>query len=157
MKSPMTARSAAVLYALWGLAHLVGGAYQVLTLTDGGGSALTAMISSGLAVDPSLTVPAASSAFMGMGAANIAVVGFIVTCIAVLNWRNSREGYWMNLLLVGGVDLNLVVFLLTPGVMSWSDGLVGLVLFVPAAVLSTAARVGARARERVVYAEALAR
>jgi hypothetical protein len=77
---------------------------------------------------------------MGMGAANIAVIGALVTAVALLNWRNSRLGYWVNLLLVASVDLSLAAFLLVPGVMAWSDGLVGLALFVPAAILTTIAR-----------------
>lgn len=147
MKAPRTARAAAVLYALWGVAHIVGGVYQVLTLRRGGGEALTALIASALPVVPAATaIPGPAAAFMGMGAANIAVIGALVTAVALLNWRNSGTGYWVNLLLVASVDLNLFAFLLAPGFMAWTDGIVGLALFVPAAILSTHARLSSRSR-----------
>jgi hypothetical protein len=142
MKTPISARIAAVFYALWGLAHLAGGIFQLLTLRTGGGSALTALISTASPGGTPAFVPGAATAFMGMGAANIAVVGAIVCGLSILNWRNSASGYWLSLLLVGAVDLNLVAFLLAPGVMAWTDGLVGLSLFAPAAVLSTIAQMG---------------
>jgi hypothetical protein len=130
---------------LWGVAHLIGGVYQVLTLRSGGGEALTDLIASGLPLAPgATTIPGPAAAFMGMGAANIAVMGALVTAVALLNWRNSSTGYWVNLLLVASVDLNLVAFLLAPGFMAWTDGIVGLALFVPAAILSTHARLRSR-------------
>jgi len=143
MKTLAYARSAAVLYALWGLAHVAGGIYQLFALRTGGGGALTALISTASSGVTSTVVPGAAAAFMGMGAANIAVIGAFVCGVSVLNWRNSPLGYWLNLLLVGAVDLNLVAFLLAPGIMAWTDGLVGLSLFAPAAVLSTLAQIKA--------------
>jgi len=140
MKTPLTARAAAACYGLWGVVHVAGAFYQLLTLRRSGGGGLTALIASAAPADVPTAVPPAASAFMGMGAANIVVVGALVAAVALLNWRNSRLGYWLNLLVVGGIDLNLVVFLLLPGIMAWSDGLVGLVLFLPAAVLSTLAQ-----------------
>ncbi len=147
MKTSFTARAGAVFYALWGVVHVAGGLVQLATLRRGGAGALTALISSASPVDPAAVIPSAAAAFMGMGAANIAVIGALVTAIALLNWRNIPLGYWLNLLLVGSVDLNLVGFLLAPGVMAWSDGILGLALFVPAATLTTLARIqpGARA------------
>lgn len=141
MKTTFASRGGAVFYALWGVLHVAGGLVQLVTLRQGGGGALTALISSASPVDPAIVIHGAAAAFMGMGAANIAVIGALVTAVALLNWRNSRVGYWVNLLLVGSVDLNLAGFLLVPGVMAWSDGLVGLALFVPAAILTTIARI----------------
>ncbi len=108
---------------------------------DGVAVVRSALISSASPVDPAAVIPSAAAAFMGMGAANIAVIGALVTAISLLNWRNRRLGYWVNLLLVGSVDLNLLGFLLAPRVMAWSDGLVGIALFLPAAILTTIAMI----------------
>jgi hypothetical protein len=142
MKAPLAARAAAGFYALWGVAHVAGALYQLLTLQRSGGHGLAALIASAAPLDPAATIPGPAAAFMGMGAANIGVIGALVTAVAILNWHNSRVGYWLNLLIVAGVDLNLVGFLLLPGIMNWSDGVVGLALFLPAAILSTIAQLG---------------
>ena len=67
-----------------------------------------------------------AAAFMGMGAFNILWIGLLVTVVAVtLNRRKSRLGYWLNLGIVGATDLGLLVALLLPGTMAWSDGGLG--------------------------------
>jgi hypothetical protein len=156
MKTLLAVRAGAVFYALWGLVHVAGGLLQLVTLRQGGGGALTALISSAAPVDPATAIPGPAAAFMGMGAANIAVIGALVTVFALLNWRNDRRAYWVNLLLVGSVDFNLVGFLLAPGVMAWSDGLVGLGLFVPAAILTTIGQVSPPARASAALPAAVA-
>jgi hypothetical protein len=132
-------RIGAVCYALWGLAHVVGGGVQLSVVQSRGGSALTALISSARPLDPAaFSVPPAATAFMGMGAYNILWIGLLVTVVALaLNWRNAPLGYWLNLALVGATDLGLLVALLLPGHMAWSDGLIGLTLFVLALGFST--------------------
>jgi hypothetical protein len=138
----LAARIGAVFYLLWGVVHVIGGAFQVATLRRNGGSAFVELVSSGTQSDVTSTIPVGGEAFMAMGAANIAVAGALVAAVAVLNWRNDRTAYWVNLFLVTGTDLSLLGFLLVPGVMSWSDGIIGLALFVPAALLTTVARFG---------------
>jgi hypothetical protein len=137
------ARTGAAFYALWGLLHVAGGAVQLVTLKGSGGAALTRMISSARPLDEaSAAVPDAAAAFMGMGAFNILWIGVLVTVIAVtMNWKNSRLGYWLNLAIVGATDLGLLVALLLPGTMAWSDGGLGLSLFAVALVASTLGRV----------------
>ncbi|HXI22006.1 MAG TPA: hypothetical protein VNH46_13010 [Gemmatimonadales bacterium] len=139
------ARAGAVFYALWGLLHVAGGAVQLATLRGHGGIALTRLIASGRPLDPGVgTVPDAAAAFMGMGAFNILWIGLLVTVVAVtLNRRNSRLGYWLNLGIVGATDLGLLVALLLPGTMAWSDGGLGLGLYFAALVASTLGRMGA--------------
>jgi hypothetical protein len=76
-----------------------------------------------------------------MGAYNILWIGLLVIVIAVgMNWRNSALGYWLNLAVVGATDLGLLVALLLPGYMAWSDGMIGISLFVLAFVFATAGR-----------------
>ena len=133
------AKAGAVFYALWGLLHVVGAAVQLATLNSQGGAGLTRLISSGRPTGGAeASVPSAAAAFMGMGAFNILWIGLLVLVIAVtMNWRNSRLGFWLNLGIVGATDLGLMVALLLPGTMAWSDGGLGLGLFAAAAVAST--------------------
>lgn len=137
------AKLGAACYVLWGLVHVAGATFQLLTLQESGGVGLTAMISTGRGFDPGSVAafPEAAAAFMGMGAMNILWIGLLVVYVgATRNWRNSRHGYWLNLALVGGTDLALVVALLLPGIMSWGDGAVGLTLFALALIFSTVGR-----------------
>lgn len=136
------AKTGAVFYALWGLLHVVGAAVQLATLNSQGGAGLTRLISSGRPTGGAEAgVPSAAAAFMGMGAFNILWIGALVVVIAVtMNWRNSRLGYWLNLGIVGATDLGLLVALLLPGTMAWSDGGLGLSLFAAAAITSTVGR-----------------
>jgi hypothetical protein len=139
------AKIGAVFYVLWGVVHVVGAAFQLLTLRESGGVGLTALISTGRGFDPGAvgTFPEAAAAFMGMGAMNLLWIGLLVAYVgATRNWRNSRNGYWLNLALVGCTDLALVLALLLPGVMRWGDGAVGLTLFALALIFSTLGRRG---------------
>jgi hypothetical protein len=137
------AKTGAAFYVLWGLVHVAGAAFQLLTLRESGGVGLTAMISTGRGFDPGAVgpFPEAAAAFMGMGAMNILWIGLLVMYVgATRNWRNSRNGYWLNLALVGCTDLALVLALLLPGIMSWVDGSIGLTLFGLALIFSTLGR-----------------
>jgi hypothetical protein len=140
------AKAGAIWYALWGIVHVLGAALQLVALRSQGGAGLTAMISTARPFDAqAAAVPEASAAFMGMGAFNLLWIGALVTVVAVtLNWRNARLGYWLNLGIVGATDAGLLWALLVPGIMAWSDGLVGLVLFAAAVVCSTLGRAGVR-------------
>ena len=61
--------------------------------------------------------------------ASVVAIGF--------NWRNSRVGYWLNLVLVSATDLGFVIFVLAPGYLTLFPGVVGPMLWVLAVVLST--------------------
>lgn len=146
MRTNLFARSGAACYALWGLVHVAGAGMQLATLNSGGGGALGAMVSTARPYDPQVSpIPLAAGALMGMGSFNLLWIGLLVAWIAVrMNWRNSPTGYWLNLGIVGATDLGLLLFLLLPGTMAWSDGSIGIVLFLAAAVLSTIGIVGDR-------------
>ncbi|MEX1258046.1 MAG: hypothetical protein WEG36_10550 [Gemmatimonadota bacterium] len=66
-----------------------------------------------------------------------AVTGICVIVGAAFNWRNSRVGFWLNASVLGAVEVGVVAFMLAPGYMRWSDGGIGLGLFVLALVFST--------------------
>jgi len=143
-----SARLGATFFFLWGAAHVAGGALQLMTLSSGGGSALTAMIATAhpAPVDGFVVSPPAA-AFMGMGAWNILWIGAFVCLVAVrMNWRNSAFGLVLNTGVVAATDAGLLVALLLPGHMAWGDGAVGLVLFALAAPFATIAVFGARRR-----------
>ena len=143
MRTHGAARTGAICYALWGVLHVLGAGMQLSRLGREGGAGLAAMLAS--AGPPGVTMPAVAApaaAFMGMGAFNLLWIGLLVTAIALtLNWHNSRLGFWLNLALVGLTDLGLVYYLLLSRIMAWSDGGVGLVLFVAALGFSSLGRV----------------
>jgi hypothetical protein len=67
--------------------------------------------------------------------ASVAAIGIAVT----LNWRNTRNGYWINTALVSLVDLGFIFFILIPGLVPMWPGLLGPVTWIIAWVLSTIA------------------
>ncbi|QQN62298.1 hypothetical protein JIR23_22270 [Bradyrhizobium diazoefficiens] len=113
------ARIGAALYVIWGVLHL---------LASWGIHALAATIPSGLAY-----------ARMEQAAWNLAVFAVLAIVLALaLNWRNDRIGYWINLIVVGVVDLGFVVLIVMPGYVPASlTSLAGPILFVIAATFST--------------------
>jgi hypothetical protein len=52
-----------------------------------------------------------------------AVAGIVMAVI--LNWRNDKQGYWMNGTLIAFADLPFVLFVLVPGLIPWWPGLAG--------------------------------
>ncbi len=91
---------------------------------------------------PTADIPVISSGLVSNVLAyyawNILWPGVFVTVVGIwLNWRNSRLGYWLNLIVVGAIDVGLLLFLLLPGYMAWSDGGLGLGLWVVALIFST--------------------
>ena len=64
-------------------------------------------------------------------------VGAIVIAI-LFNWRNSRLGYWANLVMIGWTEIGLLIFFMLPGYFPWlPTGFVGPLLWLFAVVVST--------------------
>jgi hypothetical protein len=61
-----------------------------------------------------------------------------------LNWRNDRNGLWVNGVMVGIADMPFILFVLIPGYAPWWPGLLGPVLWIVAFLLTGLARMGAR-------------
>ena len=74
-----------------------------------------------------------------------AVAGILMAVI--LNWRNDKQGYWMNGLLMAFADIPFVLFVLVPGLIPWWPGLVGPVLWVIAFLFTTIAYFSANPRD----------
>jgi hypothetical protein len=66
-----------------------------------------------------------------------ALFGIIVGVF--LNWKNSRLGYWLNLVVVSAGDIGYIVFVLIPGYVPFMPGALGPILWVLAVLFSTVA------------------
>src|SRR6202011_1696569 len=70
-----------------------------------------------------------------------AVAGIVMA--VVLNWRNDKQGYWMNGTLIAFADIPFVLFVLVPGLIPWWPGLAGPLLWLIAFLLTSIARFAA--------------
>lgn len=135
--SVIATRLGAACYVLWGVVHVLGGIVMLLTLEHDGGAAVFRMLATAAPTAVPDAFPGVATAVLGFHAWNMVWIGGLVTVVAIgLNWRNRRLGFWLNLVLAGAADLGLVAALLLPGHMRLTDGLPGLVLFLPAAGLT---------------------
>ncbi len=75
-----------------------------------------------------------------------AIFGIVVAI--VLNWKNSRLGYWLNLVVVSVGDIGFIVFLLVPGYVPFMPGAVGPILWVLAVLLSTLGIMSSKERDK---------
>jgi hypothetical protein len=120
-------RIGAVFYVLWGIFHLVA-ANSVYALAEQS----TGMVRARLLQD----------AFYLLF---FAMAGILMA--AILNWRNDKQGYWMNGTLIAFADIPFVLFVLMPGLVSWWPGLAGPLLWLAAFVFTTVARFSPEAKE----------
>jgi hypothetical protein len=120
-------RIGAVFYVLWGIFHLVA-ANAVYALAEQS----TGMVRARLLQD----------AFYLLF---FAMAGILLA--AILNWRNDKQGYWMNGTLIAFADIPFVLFVLVPGLIPWWPGLAGPLLWLAAFVSTTVARFSPEAKE----------
>ena len=114
------ARLGAITYVLWGLLHIIA-AQKVYQL--------------GQSLEPGMV-----QGRVFQDAWNLLFFALFGIAVAVfLNWKNSRLGYWLNLVVVSAGDIGYVLFLLLPGYIPWVPGGLGPLLWVLAALLSTVA------------------
>lgn len=115
----IAARAGAAAYILWGLWHL-------RIVWDGYQSALD--MPSG-----PVSLRLQQNAFH--------ILFFVLVAIGVgatLNWRNSRLGYWTNLLAIGWTEVGLLLIFVLPGMFPWMPtGFIGPLLWVAAVGLTT--------------------
>lgn len=132
-------RIGAVFYVLWGILHIVGGIALLGELRSGGLAAELAAIANAIPAEQFQGLPGGAIAgILGYYAWLIMTIGFVATLIAVLlNWKNDRTGYLLNLALLLPVEIGIYVFLLKPGYMLWNAGGIGMALFVLGAAFST--------------------
>jgi hypothetical protein len=127
------ARIGAVFFGLWGLLHLVGGSAILATTLGAGPAAGFAFYAQSAGEFTPL-----AGAILAMNSFTIAWVGALVTVIAFTrNWRNDCQGFLLNVVLAGLMDVALVVFLLVPGFVTLGDALNGITLLVIAVIFSS--------------------
>ncbi len=113
-----SAKIGAVMYFIWGLLHLKA-AFSVYQL----GSGLDAGMVQGRVFQDAWNL------------LFFALIGMIVA--VRFNWRNSRLGYWINLITVSVTDIGFIAFVLIPGYIALFPGILGPVFWVLGAVFST--------------------
>jgi len=62
---------------------------------------------------------------------------FAIVVAILLNWKNSRLGYWLNLVVISAADIGFIVAVLVPGYVPLFPGGIGPLLWVLALVFST--------------------
>jgi len=112
------AKLGAIAYVLWGLLHIQA-ARMVYTLGD---SLEAGMVQGRIYQD----------------AYNLLFFALFGIVVAVwLNWKNSKPGYWLNLVVVSAADVGFIVYVLLPGYAPLVPGGLGPLLWIVAVIFST--------------------
>jgi hypothetical protein len=114
------AKIAAGLYVVWGLLHIQA-AYDGFLL----GTSLNQGIIQG-----KIFQDAWNLLFFAL---------FSIVIAIIFNWKNSRLGYWLNLVVVSVADIGFIIFVLIPGNVDFLPGILGPVFWVSAAIFSSIA------------------
>ena len=112
------AKVGAVAYVMWGILHIQAARLVFLL----GGSLEPGMVQGRIYQDA------------------FSLLFFAIFGIAVavwLNWRNSRLGYWLNLVVISAADIGFIVYVLLPGYIPLVPGGLGPLLWVVAIIFST--------------------
>ncbi len=114
----MMYRIGAVFYFLWGVLHLAAAVegYRFAMALDAG------MVQGRLLQN---------SWFLAF----FAILAILVAIF--MNWRNSKTGYWVNLIAVSVADIGFILFILMPAYMPLFPGILGPVFWILAAIFST--------------------
>lgn len=114
----LSARLGAATYVLWGLLHLQA-------------ARLVYML--GQTLEPGIV-----QGRIYQNAWNLLFFALFAIVVAVLlNWKNSRLGYWLNLIVVSAADIGFIVAVLVPGYVPFVPGGLGPLLWVVAVFFST--------------------
>jgi len=62
---------------------------------------------------------------------------FAIVVAVTFNWKNSRLGYWLNVVVVSATDIGFIVHVLAPGYVPLIPGIAGPVFWVLAVIFST--------------------
>lgn len=116
----------AVMYIVWGLLHL---------------KAAQAVFQLGSSLEPGLV-----QARVYQDAFSLLFFALVAIVVAVrFNWKNSENGYWINLITVSAADIGFLIFVLVPGIIPIFPAILGPVFWILAALFST---IGYRFREQ---------
>jgi hypothetical protein len=70
-----------------------------------------------------------------------AIAGILIA--VTLNWRNDKQGYWINGTLLAVADIPFILFVLVPGLIPWWPGLAGPLLWLAALIFTSVGRFSA--------------
>ena len=113
----MAHKIGAVLYLLWGVLHI---------------KAAIATYQLGATLEPGLV-----QGRVYQDAWNLVFFAIAVSLIAIiLNWRNSRLGFWLNLGIESVTDLGFNIHILLPGYLPFIPGIAGPVLWLLAVIFT---------------------
>ena len=121
----------AVIYGMWGLIHVAGGAMLLADATSD--NPTKALISIGSAFNeteiPAVTHPSLEGV-LAFHSFNLLWMGLVAAIVAfTMNWKNSKAGFWFNTAIIGFADIGLIVFMLAPGIVKFEEGIIGPVLW----------------------------
>lgn len=145
-------RAGALAYVAWGLLHIVVGLLPVVRFLSAGPHAMLANLEGVSNVpSPPLGEPLLQATHLvGQHYFNLAAAGLLAILVAVkLNWHGDRLGYWLNLIVLGLIDLSFVVGEIIPGYMPLEIGGPGPALYLIAAVLTTVGLFAAAGPKRI--------
>lgn len=118
MKASLFAKLGAVAYVIWGVLHLKAAQMMVLLGQSIAAGALQGRIY--------------------QHAWNLLFFAVFAIAVAVwMNWKNSRLGYWLNLVVISAADIGFVVFVLMPGHVPMMPGVLGPIFWIVALLLTT--------------------
>ncbi len=130
----------AVCYILWGLIHVLRGAVMFRRISADGAMGGATVMAPGMPIagQPQIPMGLADGVFL-YHAWNILWFGLFAIVVAVLlNWKNSRVGYWANFAVLGAVEVGLIAAMIWPGHMKVGpDTLSGLVLWALGVLFTT--------------------
>ncbi len=110
----------AILYVLWGLLHI---------------KAAIATYQLGATLEPGMV-----QGRVYQDAWNLVFFAISVSVIAILlNWRNSRPGFWLNLTIASVTDIGFIIHILMPGYFPMNPGIAGPVLWIFAVIFTAIA------------------
>ncbi|MEE9356431.1 MAG: hypothetical protein V3U75_12650 [Methylococcaceae bacterium] len=110
----------AALYLLWGILHI---------------KAAIATYQLGATLEPGLV-----QGRVYQDAWNLVFFAISVSVIAiVLNWRNSRPGFWLNLGIASVTDIGFIIHILMPGYFPLMPGIAGPILWIFAVIFTAVA------------------
>ncbi len=123
----------AAFFILWGLFHLIIGGLALATILAGGGAAFLALLGTD---SPALLQ--VLDAVLAQHTWNLMWIGALVLVVGIrLNWRNSRQGFYLNLTVASAAELGSVFALIIPGLIPLVENLAGPIIWALAVIFGT--------------------
>jgi hypothetical protein len=128
----------AVFYVLWGIFHSYIGVLLLKTALTQGTHATLAAIGNAL---PPQAIPDTENKVMNGVLEhygwNLIWFGVYAVVLALFfNWRNSKTGFWFNLVVMSLTDLGFIAAILVPGYITFAAGATGPIFWVLAAIFT---------------------